>query len=78
MAVVCISKGIHFEDTDAIFVASLSTRIAQILADIIALQVTWRRTIEVVRAETIGTSFSFSKAMFRDGKRLSLFSGTPY
>lgn len=48
---------------------SLSTHIALIVADVIALQVTWRRTIENVRAASLlGNTFNLSQALFRFGQ----------
>lgn len=48
---------------------SLSTHIVLIVADVIALQVTWRRTIEAVRARSIlGNAFTLSQSLLRFGQ----------
>ncbi|KAI0769180.1 hypothetical protein BC629DRAFT_1442265 [Irpex lacteus] len=57
----------------AILRLSLSTHIALIVADVIALQVTWRRTIENVRAASLlGNTFNSSQALFRFGQHTLL------
>ncbi|KAI0766078.1 hypothetical protein BC629DRAFT_1442830 [Irpex lacteus] len=57
----------------AILRLSLSTHIALIVADVIALQVTWRRTIENVRAASLlGNTFNLSQALFRFGQHTLL------